>query len=186
MPTIPEQFQSVIGTISSYLSKFVVAVIIILIGFIIGRILGRLIQKLLHEIELNKIVRKATGIRLSLEEIIGNFFAYFIYFIAIVMALTQIGLTTIVLHMISAAVIVLILLSIFLGVKDFIPNVLAGIFIYKNKLVEENDNIRVKETEGRVVSISLVETKIKTKKGDIIFIPNSILTNNEVTKLKKA
>ena len=101
------------------------------------------------------------------------------------MALTQIGFATIVLHMISAAVIIIIVLSIFLGIKDFIPNMLAGFYIYKKKLVQENEHIKVHDIEGKVIHVNLIETRIKTKKGDIIHIPNSIITKNEVTKIKK-
>lgn len=171
--------------ISKYLTNFVVAVILILIGFIVGRIAGRLLQKILNEIELNNIIKKATNINVNLEEIISTFAAYFIYFISIVMALSQLGLTTTVLNMISGAVIVVIIISLFLGIKDFVPNFISGIFIHRKGFVNEGDNIRVKGIEGKIIHLNLVETRVKTKKGDIMYIPNTMLTRNEVVKLKK-
>jgi small-conductance mechanosensitive channel len=166
-------------------TKFVVAIIILLIGFIIGKLLGKIIQRALHEIELNNLLQRATGIKISLEEIISSFITYFIYFITVIMALSQIGLTTTVLNMISAAIIVIIILSVFLGIKDFVPNMIAGIFIHQKRFINKGDRIKVKDIEGKIIHINLVETRIETKQKDIIYIPNSMLTKSEVTVIKK-
>jgi len=171
--------------LSGIFTKLVVAVIIVLIGLVLGKILGKFIQKALHEVELNKILRKAAGIKVSVEEIISAFITYFIYFIFIVMALNQLGLTTVVLHMISGAILIIIIISILLSIKDFMPNMFAGFFIHQKRFINEGDILKVDSTEGKVVHINLVETKIETKQGDIIYIPNSLLTKKIVVKLKK-
>ena len=171
--------------LSSVFTKLVVAVIIVLIGLVLGKILGKFIQKALHEIELNKIIKKAAGIKASVEEIISTFVSYFIYFIFIVMALNQLGITTVVLHMISGAILIIIIISILLSIKDFMPNMFAGLFIHQKRFIKEGDILKVDNTEGKVVHINLVETKIETKQGDIIYIPNSLLTKKTVMKLKR-
>lgn len=166
-------------------NKIIVSVIILLIGFIIGKLASKLVQKFLREVELNKVMKKAAGIKVSLEEIITYFVKYFIYFVFIIMALNQIGLTTTILHMLSGAVILIIIVSVFLGIKDFVPNFIAGIFIHSKEFIKEGDYIKVKDLEGRIEKINMVETVIKTKSGDHIFIPNSMLTKQEVTKRKE-
>jgi len=171
--------------LSGIFTKLVVAVIIMLIGLIAGKLLGKFIHKALHEIELNKILRKAAGVKVSIEEIISTFVTYFIYFIFIVMALNQLGLTTVVLHMISGAILIIIIISILFSIKDFMPNMFAGFFIHQKGFIKEGDIINVDNTEGKVIHINLVETKIETKKGDIIYIPNSLLTKKTVIKIKK-
>jgi len=171
--------------LSGIFTKLVVAVIIVLIGLISGKLLGKLVHKALHEVELNKIIKKAAGIKVSAEEIISTFITYFIYFIFIVMALNQFGITTVVLHMISGAILTIIIISILLSIKDFMPNMFAGFFIQQKGFIKEGDTINVDNTEGKVVHINLIETKIETKKGDIIYIPNSLLTKKTVVKLKK-
>jgi len=171
--------------LSSVFTKLVVAVIIVLIGLVLGKILGKFVQKALHEIELNKIIKKAAGIKASVEEIISTSLSYFIYFIFIVMALNQLGITTVVLHMISGAILIIIIISILLSIKDFMPNMFAGLFIHQIRFIKEGDILKVDNTEGKVVHINLVETKIETKHGDIIYIPNSLLTKKTVVKLKK-
>ena len=47
------------------------------------------------------------------------------------------------------------------------------------------DNIQVENVKGRIVHINLVETKIKTHNGNIIFLPNSFFSKKKITKLKK-
>ena len=182
---VGESISNLPNLLSGIFTKLVVAVIIVLIGLVAGKLLGKLIHKLLHEIELNRIIKKAAGIKVSAEEIISSFVTYFIYFIFIVMALNQLGLTTVVLHMISGAILIIIIISIMLSIKDFMPNMFAGFFIHQKRFIKEGDIIQVDNTKGKVVHINLVETKIETKKGDIIYIPNSLLTKKTVVKLKK-
>ncbi len=182
---LTNSFNYVVDTLSGVLTKLIVAVIIILIGFIVGRVFGKLTQKILHELELDRILRQAARIKFSLEKALGKFVTYFIYFIAIILALNQVGLTTTILHMISAAVLIIIVISIILGVKDFIPNLLAGIYIHRRELVKEGDRIKVRGTEGKVISIDMTEVKLQTAKGDTIFMPNSLLIKEELVKLKR-
>lgn len=179
-----EALGSVTAVLSSILSDIIVAVILVLLGFIIGRVLGRLSQKALHELEIDRVLKSAARIRFSIEKIVGSFVKYFIYFIFIVMALNQLGLTTTLLYIISAAVILLVVLAVFLGIKDFVPNLLAGIFIHRKGLVKPGDVIEVKGIRGKVISIDLVEARINTGKGDTIYIPNSVLTR-DVVRLRK-
>lgn len=169
---------------SQFFVKFIIAIVIVLIGFIIGRAVHKVLQKILHEIELNKNLKKA-GIKLSLEQFIANFAKYFIYFIAVIWALTELGLTTTVLYMITAVILLLIIISIILAIKDFIPNAFAGFFIYQKKMFKQGDKIIIHNLEGTIQKITLIETEIKTKKGDTIYIPNSLITKKEVLIKRK-
>lgn len=168
---------------SQIFTKLIIAVVILLIGFIIGRIADRLLQKFLHEIELDKIIKKA-GLHIALEQGISHIIKYFIYFIAIIWALSEIGLTTTVLNMIAAAALALIVISILLAVKDFLPNAIAGFFIYQKKLIQQGDKIKLDKISGKVHKIGLVETQIKTSSGDMIHVPNSTLTKTTISVKK--
>ncbi|MFC1801656.1 mechanosensitive ion channel domain-containing protein [Nanoarchaeota archaeon] len=169
---------------SGFLSKLVIAVVILLVGFIIGKLFGRLVQKVLHEFELDRIVEK-TGLKMTLESLIGTLVSFLIYFIAIIMALNQLGLTTIILYIILGGAILLILVSIILGVKDFIPNMIAGFFVHKKGLFKEGNKIKVKGVEGKIKKISLIETEVETAKKDLILIPNSLLVKTAVLIKRK-
>jgi len=163
------------------IARFLIALIILLIGFIIAKILGRLLQRVLHEIELNKIIKKITWLKINIEQIVSIFLTYFIYFLTIIMALNQIGLTTTVLNMLSAAILIIIVISIFLSIKDSVPNAIIGFSILRRGNIKEGDYIKTKDVAGRVEKITLTEVQLKTRKGDIIHIPNSILAKSEYT-----
>jgi len=170
---------------ATFLGDVIVAAIILIIGFVIGRIAERFISKVLHGIEADKVLKKVAGVKFSLESLISHLVSYFIYFLAIVMALNKIGLTTTVLNILTSGAVILIILAVLLAIKDFIPNAFAGFFVYYKKLFEIGNNIKVKDVQGKVIAINLLETQLKTKRGDIIHVPNSSLLKNEIIVKKK-
>ncbi|MEE9525990.1 MAG: mechanosensitive ion channel domain-containing protein [Candidatus Woesearchaeota archaeon] len=171
--------------LSQLFTKIIVAIIILLIGFVMARIAGKLIHKFLHEIELNKILEKA-GMKLKLESTISNIVTYFIYFVTIIWALNSMGLTTTILNMVSGAILVLIVISIILAIKDFFPNIMAGFFIYRKNTIKVGNKVKIDNVSGTVKKISLLETEIKTPSGDTIYVPNSTITKKAVLVKKKS
>ena len=167
--------------VTPILSKIVVAVLILLMGLILGKLLGNLIRRALNEIQLDKHLRTTTGFKFSLERIISSFVTYFIYFIAVVMSLNSLGLTTAILNMISAAIIVIIVVSFIMAVKDFFPNFMAGMRIKNKKMFNEGDLIQIKEVRGSIVSVGFLETHLLTSDKEEVIIPNSIFNKRQVT-----
>ncbi|MBU0535665.1 MAG: mechanosensitive ion channel family protein [Nanoarchaeota archaeon] len=165
-------------------TRLIAAIVILLIGFIIAKIIERIIYKLLHDLGIDSVINKAAKIDLKIEKGISVFAKYFIYFITIIMVLNQLNVTTTVLQMLSAAIIIILIISVVLAIKDFVPNAFAGFFLYRNRFIKKGEFIRVKGMEGMVVDITLVETKLETKDGDTVYIPNSVLTKTEIVKLK--
>ena len=161
----------------------IVAVIILLLGFICGRILSRLTYKILREVELRKILKKA-GVQFKIEKHTSSFVAYLVYFISVIMALNQLKIATTILHMILGAILIIIIVSLVMGIKDFIPNMFAGLAIYKDKIIEIGEHIETQGVQGKVVQVTLVKTKLETKEGDIVFVPNSVIIKKGVIKKK--
>ena len=164
--------------------NIVAAIIIILFGLIFGGFFGKLIKKILKELEVNRILKEQTKKRIPLEEFLSSLVKYVVYFIAVVMALNQLGLTTVILYVILIVVLVLLIAFVILAVKDFVPNFISGFFIHQKRSINVGDKIKVREIEGKVVDINLVETKIKTPSGDFVYIPNSMLTKELFVKKK--
>ena len=177
------QFLNILYT--KMLGRFVVAIVILLLGFIAGKFIGATLQRALKEIELNKIMRNATGINWSVEKLISNIVMYLIYIVVIIMALEAMQITSTVIYIILTLIVVAVITSFILAVKDYIPNMMAGFTIYRKQIVQLNDKIKVKNIEGKVTHISLTETIVKTKEGDIIFIPNASLTRKEIVYIKR-
>ena len=111
---------------SQFFSQIVLAVIILLIGFTIGKIFGKFLQKVLHEASLDRTLERTLHVRTFAEEILGMLITYFVYFVAVVMAINQLGLTKTILFILSAAIIVLLTISAILAIKDLMPNIFAG------------------------------------------------------------
>jgi len=170
--------------ISGVVLNIVVAIIIIFAGFIIGKIIGRLIKRLLHEAEVDNVLRKI-GIRFSFEKIAYILIEYFIYIVAIVMALNQLGVTTTVLQIILGGIAIMVILFVLISIKDFVPNMIAGYFMQKKQIVKKGDMIKVQNTAGKVENVGLVETEVITKNKDKIFIPNSTMVRSELAVKKR-
>lgn len=164
--------------------NLIAAVSIILVGLLVGYIVSKLTKRILHELELNKIL-KDEGVKIPLEEIITSFVKYIIYFIALIFALSELGLETIIFSIILGTVLLIMIAFIVLAFKDFIPNITAGFFIHQQGFIKKGDRIRVKEIEGIVMHIDLTEIRIKLDNGDMVYLPNSLILKNEITKIKK-
>lgn len=165
---------------SSFIVKLVAAIVILLIGFVLGGVASKLLKKILKEINVNKVLREQAGIKIPFEEFVSSLGKYLIYFIALIMALNQLNVTTNVLQIILIVVLVIIIALIILAFKDYIPNVVAGFIMFQKKKFVEGQIIKVKGIEGKIVKIGLMETKIRIGKKEYMYIPNSILNKNEV------
>ena len=169
---------------SPIFSRLLVTLIILVVGIIIGRLVGKVVYRVLHELKLNSLIRKTTKIKISIEKVFASSIAYFIYFITLIMALTNLGLTTTVLNILIIAVIVIFILTLFFVIKDFFPNIIAGIFMQQKNTIKEGDYIKIGDKEGKIKNINIIETTIVTDKEDIIYVPNSLLLKKELTKIK--
>jgi small-conductance mechanosensitive channel len=164
-------------------NSIITAIIILLIGFIIAKLVGRLVQRVLHEAELDNLLKKA-GAKASFELALAHISEYFVYFITIIFALNQLGITTFVLYVLAFGAVAVLVISVFLGMRDFIPNFMAGWYIYRRDLIKEKQNVKVNGVSGKVVKLSLLDTRIKTRKGDLIYMPNSVVIKSKIVKKK--
>jgi small-conductance mechanosensitive channel len=163
-------------------SEIVVALIIILVGLIIGRIVGKLLEKILHDVSLDNFTKKTLKIKFSFEEFISSSAMYIIYLISIVTALQRFGFVVSALNIIGVAILLFVLVSFFLSVRDFVPNALAGLEIYRKKKLHAGDYVKIKHVEGKIIKIKLAETILETKGHDLIYVPNLAITKNDVIK----
>lgn len=166
-------------------TKLVLAVVILLIGFIIGILVGRLVKKLLNQVKLNEMVEAATAMKWDVEGIFSKLLTYLLYVIFIVLALRTLGLELVVFNVAIGGIIILVIIALALAIKDFIPNLVAGMEFKKKKSFEVGDEIQIKDIGGKVVSITLIETKIQTEHGDIMSISHSSLKKSDLKVRKK-
>ena len=182
---VVRKFGSIIGSLSESILRILLGLIIFFIGFIIGKIAGRAVYKMLNEAEINKFLKESGGIKINADHLISTILSYFIYFISLLLALEQIGVANFVIYILSAAIVLIVAVSFFLTLKDLIPNFIAGLYLYNKEGMKEGSLLEINDISGKLVHVDLFHLRIKTAKGDLIYIPNSYAINNKI-KVKKS
>lgn len=169
---------ALLETLQEYLLNIIGGVVILLLGFALGIFAKKLVFRFLQEIEFNDIMRKL-GISYNLEKGLASLLSYVIYGLTIVYFLRVLGITSIVLYIVFGALLMLIILTSLVGLKDVIPNFVAWIVLQRRGTIYEGKTIEVREIEGTVEHIGYLETEIKTEKGDILYVPNSLFLKSK-------
>lgn len=174
-------FENIKVAFSETVLKSLSALILLVIGLVLGRVSGRLIARILKELNISKFIKKKL-VDYPIEQIIGELIKYLIYIISIVTALSQIGLSDIVVKTIITLIIFFILIFILLGIKDFITNLIAGFIIKRKNLANTDDFINLDKIQGKVIASDFHHVKIRTSSNDIIYIPNSLFMRKILIK----
>lgn len=170
-------------TARSYILEIAVGIVILLIGLGIGILAKKLLFRLLQEISLNKIMSKV-GITTNLEKGISNIVSYVIYLFTIILFLDHFNIRSIILYLVAGAVLMLIILTFLIGLKDIIPNFIGWLALQKKGKIKEGYKVNIREIGGIVEKVGYLETEIKTESGDILYVPNSLFLKSKY-KIKK-
>ncbi|HLC58612.1 MAG TPA: mechanosensitive ion channel domain-containing protein [Candidatus Nanoarchaeia archaeon] len=161
------------------------AFLIIILGLILGQIISNIIRRFIRGIGASKILEQQLKVKVKLDTYISTILKYTIYLIAIILALNQLGLSTKVLKILFIIILIFIIIFTILAFKDWLPNLLAGIYLIRTKKIKKGEIIKISEIEGRILEVNLLETKIETNNKEILFIPNSTITRKVVKIIKK-
>jgi len=153
------------------LIKIIAIIVIAKIIIRIGRVTIHNIFKIRNFTPLNTSERRDE----TLAKLLDNVLSYVIYFIAIMMILTVLGID--VKALLAGAGIVG--LAVGFGAQNLVKDIISGFFIIFEDQFSVGDHIRVGEFEGNVESIGLRTTKIKSWTGELHILPNGNIT--EVT-----
>ena len=170
--------QEVVQSVQTYVYDILLGIITLLVGFVIGVLAKKFMLRMLHEIALNRIMSKV-GVTHDLENIISIALSYIIYLFTIILFLDQLGIKSIVLYLIAGAILMLLILTILVGLKDVIPNFIGWLFLRRNDLVQEGRKVEIRGIEGRVERIGYLETEIKTEGQDHLYVPNSLFLRSK-------
>ncbi len=184
---LTNEANAALGIINPLILKIVIAALIFFIGFVIGKIVQKLIIKFFVLSDLDKVFKKQTGFKASLSVAVATIVSYFIYVVAIVMALNRLEIgTTIITTIVILLVVVLVLFVIF-GLNDIFANLSAGVVLRIRGNIKPGDYIRIKDKhiEGYVISMTTLSIRLETKKDEMVFVPNMALFKSEIVKPKK-
>jgi small-conductance mechanosensitive channel len=174
----------VISNIFPLLNNIVIAVFTIFIGLIIGRIVGKLASRVLHAFDVDKTLFKMMGANVSVEGLFELIASYLVYLVFLIFALNFLGVTYWIIYAVGIVICVVVAIAAILSLRDFLPNVIAGIILSRRGFPHVGDRIRIDSCEGKVVRFNPIETRIKTVDGDLIAFPNRRLLRGNVEKLK--
>ena len=171
--------------VSGSLNRVIAAIVVLLISFLVARFLGNLTARVLKELNTNKILKESFGVRAPVEQVINKGVYYIVLFIGIIIALNQLGLSTIIFYIILTVIAIILISFVILALKDFVPNVFASIWIHQKNIIEVGDYIELKDVSGKVIEINLTETVIESKDKETVLLPNSLLLREKIKKKKK-
>ena len=153
----------------SFLIQLVVAVLILVIGIRIIKSIDKLIRKRMDK----------GHIDLGVASFLASLIKYILYFILIMIILSQFGVTTgsVVAVLGSAG------LTVGLALQGSLSNFAGGVLILVLKPFSIGDYIIVGNNEGTVAEISLFYTKMNTIDNKVIMIPNGGLADSSIVNV---
>src|SRR3989338_3106278 len=162
-----ETIVTIAGTAQSLFYKIAVAAVILMAGFAAGLLVKKLTFRLFSQIELNKIMGRA-GVTYDLERGVSSVLSYIIYLFTLLLFLEQLEIKSIVLYMAAGGLLLLIILTVVVGLKDVIPNFIGWLYVQRKPSFKEGYHIELPEISGLIEHIGYLETEIKTEKGDVL------------------
>jgi len=168
--------EGVVQTAQSYFYAIITSIAILLIGFGAGILAKKLFQRLLEEIKLNQMIFKA-NINYDIENIISSLIMYLIYLITIILSLNQLGITSIVGYILIGLVLLLVVLALFVFIKDFLPNFHG--WLKKGRKLKQGQKLEFGQISGAVETVGLMETIIRTTQGDLLHVPNLLFVKEK-------
>lgn len=151
--------------------KILVTLIVIAIALIFRIVIGSMFKRKLRELVGHQLLANVlTGV-LGIALII-----YLLYVWGVVMALVELLATF------------GILSTIFLfTIKDvWLSNLFAGISLIGDKMINVGSEVEIGGKRGKIVEMTLTVTKIKTKDGTLLIVPNKKFREDVVVVLKKS
>lgn len=149
-------------------------------GFLIAKLTGKLVKRIMVEAELNRILTKA-GFK-PLSDSLAHVVELLIYFATILIVLQQLGLTTIALGILSLLAILLLGFVLFLTVKNFIPNAIAGFLLRKELHQHLKKRVRIGTVKGTLSHAGIVASTLQNK--DEHSIPHLYTSKHKIKPLR--
>jgi small-conductance mechanosensitive channel len=155
------------GTMISALS-FLIAVGVAAIFVLAGRLAGAF---------LGSRFLPGLGVDRPLSESLGTIFRYFLVGLGIFVAVDTLGFDLSALKIAFGALGV----GIGFGLQGVVNNFVSGLIMLIERTVKRGDIVKVGGTDGRVISIGLRSSVVRTRGGHEIIVPNSDLVGSQVT-----
>lgn len=154
-----------------FLPQLFVAVLIVIIGIVIG-----------DKMEL-LIVERLRAVKLPQTGIIPTLVKYTVFYVAALVALSQLGVATLALVVLLAAYAFALVIFAAAAGYDLLASGAAGAFLLLNQPYVIGDEIRIEDTQGVVQEVGLFVTHVETD-GEEYIIPNRHVLTTGVVRVR--
>jgi len=167
--TNTSKFQSMINSFFGGFtwSKVIAAGILLILCVVFIKILMHATDRMLKRSKLEK----------SVHAFVRSAVKLLLVFVAIMLVAGALGINTSSL----LALLSVVGLAVSLSIQDSLSNLASAVLILSTKPFRVGDYIEVKGKAGTVLEIGVIYTRIATLDNQIIYIPNSQITSNEIT-----
>ncbi|NOR85704.1 hypothetical protein GQ473_06315, partial [archaeon] len=163
-----------------YITKILIVLGVITVGIMIGDYFKKGIINILRTDQAKR--QDVLGSDLPTYRVAGVIAKYFVIFLSILLSLAIIGIGITIIYIILNAFLLGIILIIALSLKDILKSIIISIYFQLSKVLVDNQDVRVDNVHGKIISVGPIYTKLK-EKGEIILIPNQILVK-KIIKIK--
>jgi len=161
------------------------AVLTLVVGFMLGKFASDFVADMLKSDRVQKLL-KPRGYGEIEVDLIASMLKYLIYVLVFLVAIMQFGVGELLVQAIAIIFILVLFLIVAYSLKEFIPNVAAGLYINRNEIFEVGDSVQIDEFTGRVVKRGVLSTIIETVDRKTVIIPNSIVARGKIIKSSAA
>ncbi len=155
--------------IAIFMPRFIGAIVIVIIGFMVADFFGKIFEEAGR-----RFLEEETLARLT-----GGMIKYSLALIAIIMALSLLGLDTASLTIMFAVIMATMISLLIIGVKDIFPNFSAGLHLRHN--LKAGDHVRIGEHSGIVEKVDAISVILRNRDRRIT-IPNSVVMKVAIEK----
>lgn len=129
-----------------------------------------------------RLLRTAGGGSLSLRKMLANVVRAFLLFVAVLIALTAVGIDLTTLSVLGGAIGV----GIGLGLQTLAANYVSGFVVLAEQALRIGDTVQVDGFEGRITDIRARYTVIRSGSGRESIVPNQMMVEQRVENLSLA
>ncbi len=146
--------------------------ILLAIAVVLGAsVVGRIVQALLGHRVLPRM-----GIEVPVAEAVGTVVRYALVVLGVIIGVEFVGFDLTTLKIAFGALGV----GIGFGLQNVVNNFTSGLILLFERTVKRGDVLTVDGTDGRVQRVGLRASVLRTREGDDLIMPNSILVENKV------
>ena len=183
--TTVAEVASTSGWLNPVVVNVLIAFVFLFLGFILARLISNLVKRLLRLARIDEFILSTIKIPVKIESVIVGLISLGIAVGSVLLALNQVGLLSILLHVVGYVIVIIVLIALILGFKDIMPNIIAGFFVRIRLRHRKGHSIKTGSVRGKLVSFGLADMVIQTDHGDTLLVPYAVFMKEKTIASKE-